>query len=139
MKKITSVNNDLIKETVKLKQKKYIVSHGQFLVEGKNIIEEAIKSNIVKTIFVSNTNLFKEFSNRIEVTEEIISKLSSNESNIGAIALCENVDIDFNIDSFNKIVVLDKISNPGNFGSIIRTAKALGYDAVITMGESVYK
>lgn len=139
MKVIKSVNNQYIKELSKLSSKKHIVQQGRYLAEGINVIEEALAALSVDTILVSDESLFTNFKNRILVPGSVIEKLSSNNSNAGAIAVCEIVETTFAMNSFNKVVVLDTINNPGNFGSIIRTARALGYEAVITLGNSVFK
>lgn len=139
MKAIESINNQYIKDLSKLSSKKHINSQGRYLVEGKNVIEEAILAKVVDTILVSDESLFTEFENRIFVPGSVIEKLSSNKTNIGVIAVCEIVETHLPLNSFNKIIVLDTISNPGNFGSIIRTSRAFGFDAVITLGDSVFK
>jgi TrmH family RNA methyltransferase len=140
MKRIDSINNPYIKDLSKLKDKKHIQNLGMYLVEGRHIIEEAIKANVVSTILVTDEALYSEFDvERVLVDDKIINKLSSNVSNEGAIAVCNVVETYFDIESFNKVVVLDTINNPGNFGNIIRTAKAMGYEAVITLGNSVFK
>jgi TrmH family RNA methyltransferase len=140
MKRIDSTSNPYIKDLAKLKNKKHIQNLGIYLVEGNNIIEEAIKANVVRELLVTSEDLYKDVDvNKVIVSEQIIEKLSSNVSNEGAIAVCEIVEPYFDLESFNKVVVLDSINNPGNFGNIIRTAKALGYEAVVTLGKSVYK
>ena len=140
MKQIDSISNQYIKDLSKLKNKKHIQALGIYLIEGRNIIEEALASNVVETILVTEETKYDDTNvERILVTSEIINKLSSNISNEGAIALCKVIEPKFDLESFKKVVVLDSVNNPGNFGNIIRTAKALGYEAVITMGNSVYK
>ncbi len=141
MKRIDSTTYPRIKELSKLKDKKHIINLGIYLVEGKNIIEEALKARVVETLLVTNENFYKEYNDveRILVDEKVIKKLSTNVSNEGAIAVCTVVEPMFDVESFNKVIVLDSINNPGNFGNIIRTAKALGFEAVITLGNSVFK
>ena len=76
---ITSVNNELVKEAVKLQQKKYRTQSGKFLLEGFKAIKEAIESDIViENIFV-NKNKTKEYNlknkNIIETTELVLKKI----------------------------------------------------------------
>jgi TrmH family RNA methyltransferase len=140
MKRIDSITNPRIKELSKLKNKKHIINLGIYLVEGNNIINEALQARVVETILVTDENMYKDSEvERILVDQKIIDKLSTNVSNEGAIAVCNVVEPYFDIESFNKVIVLDSVNNPGNFGNIIRTAKALGYEAVITLGNSVFK
>ena len=140
MKFIDSVNNPYIKDLAKLQMKKIVISQGKYLVEGKNVITAAIAAGVVETILVTDESLYADAPvHRILVSEPVISKLNTNVSNEGGIAVCNIVEPVFDINAFNKVIVLDGINNPGNFGTIIRTAKALGYDAVITLGNSVFK
>ena len=77
--KITSVNNDLIKETSKLLMGKYREESGLFLLEGEKGIQEAIdaKQEIVRIFSVSG---YENHPARIEVTESVLAKISSFES-----------------------------------------------------------
>ena len=71
--KITSVNNNIVKETAKLQQKKFRDDSGLFLLEGDKCIEEAIKAGIeIEKLFViENYNKFKN-SDRIEKVYEFM-------------------------------------------------------------------
>ncbi len=143
MEKISSNNNKKIKDLSKLKKKKYIIDKSLFLVEGNNLITEAFKNNIVKEILVSDDELYLDFiDEKIErtlVTKEIIEKLSNNETNEGAIAVCYLKNNNKQkVEDFKKIIVLDQINNPGNLGTIIRTAKAFGFEAVMLINNSVF-
>jgi len=55
---ITSVNNLLVKDTVKLHQKKYRDQFGLFIIEGYHLYEEASKFNVIKHIFTTDKELF---------------------------------------------------------------------------------
>lgn len=139
IKKINSKSNEYIKDLAKLKSKKIIQEKELFLVEGKNLINEAINSGIVETLLISNEKLYSNYDlDKVLVTDEIITKLSSNKSNNGIIAVCKYYKPHVNLKLVNKIVVLENINNPGNFGTIIRTALAFGFDAVISVGNSVF-
>lgn len=140
MKTINSTQNKFIRNIYKLKSTKYIQEEKLFLLEGKNLINEALKLNIVEKLLIIDKNMFSNVAleRKFLVSKEIISKLSSNISNSGVIAICKYEKIDVDINSLNKIVVLENINNPGNFGTIIRTALAFKYDAIITIGNSVF-
>ncbi len=139
MKTISSKNNQYIKDLAKLKTKKEIQDHGIFLVEGRNLVLEAIQLGIVQDLLISDPEMYSIYDiEKTLVDNEIISKLSSNKTNRGAIAVCKYEPISVNLNLVKKIVVLENINNPGNLGTIIRTALAFGFDAVITTGDSVF-
>ena len=131
---ITSVSNPDIIQTAKLKQKKYRDLTGQFLIEGIKLTSEAINNHIqIEKIFIL-PELINKLPNKnnfeiIEVNKKIIKKLSSQKNPEGIIALVKKDSINFNFRN-NKFILLDEISDPGNLGTIIRTADAAGYEAV---------
>jgi TrmH family RNA methyltransferase len=140
MNQIESISNPYIQSLTKLTNKKGIMREGKYLVEGRNIIIEAIESGLVIDLLVTDELMYQGFDiHRTLVSEKIIEKLSTNKSNRGTIAVLEVVEPNFPLGGFNKIIVLDQVNNPGNLGAIIRSAKALGFDAVFTIGNSVYK
>ena len=62
MKEITSINNKYIKYLSKLKNKKNIIEEGYFIVEGKNLIPEAISAGIVYDLLVISKEMYKNFN-----------------------------------------------------------------------------
>lgn len=139
MKIINSTSNQLIKDLSKLNNKKDIIDKGLFLVEGRNLITETIEAGIVKYLLVTEPEKYQHYNvELVQVTDEIISKLSTNRSNRGVISVCEYKPKTISLKDMNKIVVLENVNNPGNLGTIIRTALAFNYDCVITVGDSVF-
>lgn len=140
MKKISSKNNEVIKELASLTTKKKIKEKGLYLVEGRNLIIEALEAKLVEKILITDESMYANYLEveKILVNEEIIKKLSSNITNKGSIAICKYEPLSINLDGVKKIIVLENINNPGNLGTITRTALAFGYEAVITIGESVF-
>ena len=146
MKKIDSINNPLIKKIKKLlNQKKERIKNNYFILEGFRSIEGAIRDNNdfidVKEVLVSS-----EFDKRlpklnsletIEVNSNIFDKISDVKHHQGIMAIATiKKDITLN-DNFKKILLLENINDPGNFGTLIRTAVASNYDAVIITGKCV--
>ena len=133
--KITSVNNDLIKETAKLLQRKY--RDKMFLLEGVKCIEEAMESGleIVNLFVLENSSLF-EGKDKIEVTEAVLSKISSTATPPKAVAAAKIPNPAWSED-YNKIVLLEDIKDAGNLGTILRTACAFNVDALILFGDTV--
>ena len=134
--KITSVNNELVKETAKLLQKKF--RKDLFLLEGSKCIEEAIDSGLeVVHLFVEEgEDLFKEFENKIETTEAVLSKISSTETPPKAVAVAKKIKREWSKE-YKKVILLEGIKDAGNLGTILRTACAFNIDAVVLYGDTV--
>ena len=135
--KITSVNNDIVKETVKLQQRKYRDESGLFLLEGEKCIKEAIEYGIkLEHIFVAEG--YDKFSayNPTEVTEAVISKISTTTSAPRCVAVGNQLKREWN-NKFKHIVLLEDIKDAGNLGTIIRTSCAFGVDGIILYGDTV--
>ena len=115
--KITSVNNELIKETAKLLQRKYRDEKGLFLLEGEKCIQEALASGL-EIVHIFEIEGCKSFSNSIDVTEPVMSKIEWN-------------------DDYKHVVLLENIKDAGNLGTILRTAAAFNVDAVVLYGDTV--
>lgn len=133
--KITSVNNDLIKETAKLLRGKYREESGLFILEGKKCIEEAIQSGL-EMVHIFSIEGFEELPQRIEVTEAILSKISDAKTAPKAIAVAKQVKHNWS-EKYKKVILLEGIKDAGNLGTILRTATAFGIDAVVLYGDTV--
>ena len=140
MRVIESLKNDRVKYWKKLKLSKERKKNQQYLIEGFHLIEEAIKfdADIVELMSVSS-ELIEEYSNNYEksiITGEIAREISSTESNQGIFAVVafprtQHIDLK----TGQRYLLLDQIQDPGNMGTMIRTADAAGFDAVI-IGEA---
>ncbi|MGM0496139.1 MAG: TrmH family RNA methyltransferase [Bacillota bacterium] len=124
---INSLNNKKIIETNKLKQKKYRQLYDEFLVEGYHLIEEAYQAGVLKTIFYSDKNPYNNIEN-YQVNNQIIAKLSTVKNNQGIVGICKIHKLN---KLTNKILLLDRIQDPGNIGTLIRSAIAFGYHTII--------
>lgn len=137
---ITSVNNDLVKETAKLLQKKYRDKEDLFILEGFKAIEEAHRSGIkIKTIFVNKEKANKySFLNQelVLTTDAVLKKISAADTASEAVAVAGQKHFSINdIKNCKKIVLLENIRDLGNLGTIIRTSVALNADAIILFGD----
>ncbi len=122
---ITSVNNAQVVEWSKLKQSKHQKKQKQFIIEEELVIEEAKKANLkMVTIALDTSGLEADYI----VTDNVMRKLSENKSLNNIIAV-----VDFIEQSVigSKIVYLDNLQDPGNVGTIIRTAYSFGYDTIV--------
>lgn len=125
---ITSLDNNNVKMWCSLKQKKYRDKYGLFLVEEKHLIEEASQVNLVVTLIARVGKKPFIRLNPTYVSDQVMSKIQSNKSLNDYIAVCRipPVKIDFG----SRFVIMENVQDPGNVGTIIRTALALGYDGV---------
>ena len=141
MNVITSKDNSIIKEIKKLKDRKVRSAKGEFIVEGFRFVEEALKSDYeVKTLIIeesvegklSSYNIYKYLDsiNTIYVTKSIMKLLASTETPQGVLAVVKNKDIEL-VDDDGFYIFCDKVQDPGNLGTIIRTAHASGALGVI--------
>ena len=127
MEKIKSLQNSRIKAWASLHQKKYRDESGLFLVEGDHLIEEALKANCVETIISDGSKDF-DFKDVVFVSEEVMKKLSKNVSSISCMAVCKKMEA--TIQEPTRIVLLENVQDPGNLGTIIRSAVAFRFDAI---------
>lgn len=125
---IESLSNTKIKYAVKLKQKKYRNQTNQFLVEGEHLLEEAIKSGMFDYLFTTEVSKLDNDSSYL-VSESVFTKLSDLNSKRGVIAVCNRPKVQ---DISDKILILDGIQDPGNMGTLIRSAAAFGFKTIIS-------
>ena len=126
---ITSVHNETIKNIMKLKQKKYRDEKNMFLVEGFHLVEEARKHLCIDTII---TTLDEEFDeNTIYVSQDVMKKLAFTMTPQPIMAICKKSFQLNQIVDGKRYLLLDRLQDPGNVGTIMRTALALGIDQVI--------
>lgn len=127
--RITSIHNDLVKYWVSLKNKKVRDKERLFLIEGDHLINEARKNNLLKyTISCVDENA------DYYVTKEIIEKISEQQSISYNIAVAKFIPED----AINgNIIILDNIQDPGNLGTIIRSATAFNINTIILSLDSV--
>ena len=135
--KITSVNNELVKEITKLQQRKYRDESGLFLLEGEKCIEEAIEYGIEieHLLVIEGYDKFLTHD-RIETTEAVLSKISTTVSAPKCVAVGKQKKEKWNND-YKKVVLLEDIKDAGNLGTILRTSCAFGVDALILYGNTV--
>lgn len=140
MHSVKTVSNNRIKEIVKLHQKKYRDEQGLFIAEGFKVLEEIVQSNIeIVEIFALKTTDISEVKRPITIVDETtMKKISTTDSVCEILTIAKKKKND--IKSFcklNKLALLDSISDPGNLGTIIRSAAAFNIDGIILFGNCV--
>lgn len=132
---ITSVNNDKIKELVKLKNKKYRDDNNIFFVEGKDLCDEAYNSGLLRDIYIldGNDNIYDGIP-YCYISNEVMKKISDMPSITEYFGVCtkkvENKP-------GTRILILDNIQDPGNLGTIIRSATAFNFDTIVLSRDTV--
>ena len=140
MHSIKTISNNRIKEIVKLHQKKNRDELGLFIAEGYKILEELLanKTEIVEIIALK-TAVTKNIDFPISIVDEAtMKKISTTDTpcEILCIAKKQTKNIN-NFINLNKIALFDSISDPGNLGTIIRSATAFGIEGIILFGNCV--
>ncbi len=130
---IESLNNEKIKYYTKLNDKKYRKSEKLFIAAGEHLVTEALKKNIVKEILLLNgeENVYGDVT---YVTSDILKKVSDLTNYPKVLAICYIKD-DLKIEG--NVIALDNIKDPGNLGTIIRSAVAFNYDTILLSEECV--
>lgn len=137
MKEIRSVKNELIKQLKKLHQKKYRDQQERYLIEGFHLIEEAAKTQEIEMVFVDERGK-REWHQWLEkhteiqqydVSEDVLQSLSELPTPQGIIAVVKKHSLTVDLDG--AWLLLDNVQDPGNVGTMIRTADAAGFTGVV--------
>ncbi len=150
IKNISSRNNPFIKDIAKLADKKYREHLGKFAFEGRKLLEEAIISSVPleSVLFTEKVLADPKIQPLLEkaslsaemilVTNEVYEKISFEKSPEGVFSVAKALDkshnlyIIYNGSEFSeRCVILDGVRDPGNLGTVLRTASAFGIKNVI--------
>ncbi|MDH6365130.1 TrmH family RNA methyltransferase [Enterococcus sp. PF1-24] len=142
MKEILSVKNQWIKELKKYQKRKYRQLDQKYLLEGFHLIEEAVKGQApVEAILVTQRGMSEWGSWLAEFPEEKLyfvsdevmkqlSELPTPQGILAVVAMTNQAEITF----AGKWLLLDNVQDPGNVGTMIRTADIFGFTGVV-LGE----
>ncbi len=146
MNYITSANNNMVKEVKSLKQKKNREEKGRFFIEGLRFVSEALEESWqIETIILSDSFCLNESNKQLislisdrkfncyTVTDKIFGELSETSTPQGILAVMQTkmFEISDIIKAGSFMVILDSIQDPGNLGTIIRTADAAGAGGIL--------
>lgn len=145
---ISSLENKFFKEIMSLKVRKNRYKSKLYLIEGIRFVEEAIKNNCEinyviiseskKDYIIDRFNFKDGLFNVIVFSDELFEKVKQTEKTQGIIA-CLKIRDTFKKFDFNEGIyfLIDKIQDPGNLGTIIRTAVAVNALGIILIKGSV--
>ncbi|WP_010678365.1 TrmH family RNA methyltransferase [Bacillus timonensis] len=136
MKRIESSKNPQIKQWKRLHTKKERDKTGTFMIEGFHLVEEALTSDVIireliisETIDIPSSWNVDNLSITI-VTEKVMKEISDTDTSQGVAAICEQYTFKEG-GHFTRLLLVDAVQDPGNLGTMIRTADAAGIDAVM--------
>lgn len=132
---ISSLDNDKVKKLRKLQMKKYRDRYNEYIVEGLHLVYEAYKIGVLdELILLEGENLplpvpYTYYS------KNVIKKVSVMDTPSTVMGLCHKREKDEIVG--NRILILDDIQDPGNLGTIIRSAVAFNIDTIVLSNNTV--
>lgn len=130
----TSTENKKIKEIKKLNTKKYRDISNEFLIEGEHLVIEAYKKGYLKELILEeNTDINIDIP-KIYVTVNVLKYISELDNPPTILGICKKIN---NTDIGNRILILDNIQDPGNLGTIIRSAVAFNVSTIVLSNDTV--
>lgn len=142
---MNNASNNQIKLLRKLGQKKYREKEGLFIVEGKRAVEQVLENSVIK---VGDVFLEEEKAKSCQLTADsfytldskIMNEVTDTENSQGILAICE-IPSEISIQELSKkeglIIATDRIQDPGNLGTIVRTSAWFGASAILVGKGSV--
>lgn len=124
---ISSISNPKVKELLKLHQSKYRRQEQKFLVENFHLVSEAMNTNHLLELYVTQENLLT-FTPQYRIDEKVAKKLSQTQSSpqmIGIVRKPQGKTL------IGNILVLEDLQDPGNVGTLLRSALSFGYQTVV--------
>ena len=134
---ITSKANSVVKNAKKLHRKKYRKS--AYLIEGWHLFEEAVQAGVtIEKIFALENyqEQLAAFSQTVWVSEDILLDLADSQTPQGIVAVVQKEEVGQADLIQGKFLFLEDVQDPGNVGTIIRTADAAGFTGVIVSDKS---
>ena len=131
---ITSLDNRKIKDIKKLQTKKYREKTSLFLVEGEHLVLEAYKAGCLETLILKDGFEYDLNVNTISVTENVLKYISELDTPQPMMGVCHKKEIS---NAKGNIIILDNVQDPGNLGTIIRSAVAFNFDTIVLSNDSV--
>jgi TrmH family RNA methyltransferase len=129
MKEITSLQHPLVKHLVKLRQSRsYRYEHSEAVIEGRKLIAEIDTKCVIATKVPDGVTT----GEIILASKEVIEKISGQKNSEGIVA-CVQIPPPHEWTKLKKLIVLDGIADPGNLGTLFRTAQAFNWDGLFLL------
>lgn len=138
IKEITSADNKIYKQAKKLLNRSERYKTGLYIAEGRRIVQDAVEAEAVSHIFVSadyDGELYGVDTYRI--SDRMFAALSDTETTQGIIAVCKMKTYDLADIDGDSLLVSDGVSDPGNLGTLIRTAECAGVSGAVLLKGTV--
>lgn len=132
---ITSLDNEKVKKYRKLQTKKYRERSNQYIVEGMHLILEAYKAGVLEELILEEGVEIPVPCPYTYFSSEVIRKISAMDTPSSIMGLCHKIKQDEVIG--DRILILDGIQDPGNLGTIIRSAVAFHIDTIVLSENTV--
>ena len=127
---ITSKSNPIIKDIIKLQSdKKFRIAEKSYIVEGIKPVKECIAAGLDIRKIICTEELSDTFNSAQMVSESVFNAISSEKTPQGVLAIVGLPENELQPPK-NSCILLDRLQDPGNFGTIIRTANAAGYSEI---------
>lgn len=126
---ISSKANPEIKRISSLAEKKFRNQYGEFIVESVKAVDECLSSGMSVSEIVCTASLADRYVNSLVVTNELFARISTEKSPQGVLAVVKKPDTSVRAPN-GSCILLDRLQDPGNLGTVIRTANAAGYDDI---------
>lgn len=137
MNQITSLKNPLVKQWRQLQQTAGRAAAGLFLAEGEHLAQEAQKTGFLETLLVDSSQqeryapLVSQAKQVFLVSPQVIKALSDSKTPQGVLSVCR-LPVSLPMDQLGpRLVALNRLQDPGNVGTILRTMDAAGFDALL--------
>lgn len=130
---ISSKTNPVIKKVSSLSDKKFRKLFGEFIVESVKAVDESLSSGMTVSEIICTAEYAEKYRDALVVTDELFERISTEKSPQGVLAV---VKIPFRPlrAPQGKCLLLDRVRDPGNLGTVIRTANAAGYEDIYLVG-----
>lgn len=126
---ISSSVNPTYKSWVKLLQKKYRMKEQLFLVEGAHLVEEAVKAGVLKQVILREDTVYECEVPVTILARALFEKLEQTVTSSGIIGVCQMKALP--IENHSRLLIVDDVQDPGNLGTLMRSALAFGYNGMI--------
>lgn len=115
-----------------LKDKKFRKEHSLFMVEGEKFCKDLLNTDIEIVYTITSDKTLKGFPNIEVVSDKMLSSLATTKTNQNIVCICKVKD--YGLESVGNSLILDNLQDPGNVGTLIRSALAFGFKDIYLIG-----